>query len=72
MLVVQNKYCFIFSQESVFDDILDTNLKGTFLVNQAAAKSMLSSNLKEGSIINISSVSGITVLFIKNQNNRYN
>ena len=62
MQVVQNQNCFIFSQESIFDDILNTNLKGTFLINQAAAKSMLNSNLKEGSIINISSVSGITVL----------
>ena len=45
-------------QESVFDDILQTNLKGTFLVNQVAAKHMMEANLIDGSIINISSVSG--------------
>ena len=45
-------------QESIFDDVLNTNLKGTFLVNQASAKSMIDSNLKDGSIINLSSVSG--------------
>ena len=42
----------------MFDDIIQTNLKGTFLVNQIAARSMIGANLSEGSIINISSVSG--------------
>ena len=43
----------------MFDDIIQTNLKGTFLVNQLAAQSMIDANLPGGgSIINISSVSG--------------
>ena len=45
-------------QESIFDDIIGTNLKGTFLVNRTAAKSMIDANLKQGTIINIASVSG--------------
>ena len=45
-------------QEDVFDDIITTNLKGTFLVNRIAARGMLETNVSDGSIINISSVSG--------------
>ena len=48
----------------MFDDIIQTNLKGTFLVNQLAAQSMIDANLPGGgSIINISSVSGTLMLY---------
>jgi NAD(P)-dependent dehydrogenase (short-subunit alcohol dehydrogenase family) len=43
--------------ESDWDDIVDTNLKGTFLCAQAVGKYMLSR--KSGKIINISSVAGL-------------
>jgi NAD(P)-dependent dehydrogenase (short-subunit alcohol dehydrogenase family) len=44
--------------EADWDDVLDTNLKGVFLVAQAAAKAMRASK-KSGSIINIASVLGV-------------
>lgn len=46
--------------ESDWDDVLDTNLKGVFLVAQATAKSMILAN-KPGSIVNIASVLGYRV-----------
>jgi NAD(P)-dependent dehydrogenase (short-subunit alcohol dehydrogenase family) len=46
------------SKEKVWDAIVDTNLKGVFLVAQAAAKSMVESE-KAGSIINIASIAGL-------------
>ncbi len=46
--------------EEDWDAVLDTNLKGVFLVAQAAARSMIAAG-KPGSIINISSVLGIRV-----------
>ncbi len=44
-------------EESEFDRIIETNLKGTFLMSQAVARHMLSRE-PGGKIINISSVSG--------------
>ncbi len=46
--------------EEDWDAVLDTNLKGVFLVAQAAAKSMIKAD-KHGSIINIASILGIRV-----------
>ncbi len=46
--------------EDDWDAVLDTDLKGVFLVGQAAAKAMMQAG-KGGSIINISSVLGLGV-----------
>lgn len=46
--------------EEDWDAVLDTNLKGVFMVAQAAARAMISAK-KPGSIINISSVLGVRV-----------
>ena len=43
--------------EADWDDVLDTNLKGVFLVAQAAARSMIAGE-RPGSIINIASILG--------------
>jgi len=43
--------------DSNFDDIINVNLKGTFLVTQTAVKAMIEGNATENSsIINISSI----------------
>lgn len=40
-----------------FDDVINVNLKGTFLIMQTAAKAMIEANAtKDASIINISSI----------------
>lgn len=45
--------------ENNFDDVINVNLKGTFLVMQIAAKAMIEANAtKNSSIINISSIIG--------------
>lgn len=45
--------------ESNFDDVINVNLKGTFLIMQTAAKAMIEANVAENaSIINISSIIG--------------
>ncbi|XP_076327453.1 (3R)-3-hydroxyacyl-CoA dehydrogenase-like [Tachypleus tridentatus] len=44
--------------EQMFDDVLNVNLKGTFLVTQAACRLMIAHKIKIGSIINISSIIG--------------
>ncbi|CAN7940936.1 unnamed protein product, partial [Ixodes hexagonus] len=44
--------------ESVFDDVISTNLKGTFLVTQAAVRHMLSRNITGAAIVNIASILG--------------
>jgi len=44
--------------ESMFDDVMKVNLKGTFLMTQTISKLMIESKIENGSIINISSVSG--------------
>ena len=46
--------------EEDWDAVLDTNLKGVFMVAQAAARAMVAAG-KPGSIINISSVLGLRV-----------
>jgi len=44
--------------ESQWDSVMNVNLKGTYLVNQAVGKAMQNSGLKNGSIVNISSIVG--------------
>jgi len=46
--------------EDDWDAVLDTNLKGVFMMAQAVAKSMINAD-KHGSIINIASVLGLRV-----------
>ncbi len=46
--------------EDTFDTVLDTNLKGSFLVSQAAARRMQSGG-EGGSIVNIASILGLRV-----------
>lgn len=46
--------------EKDWDDVLDTNLKGVFLMAQAAANAMIETNTR-GSIINIASILGLRV-----------
>jgi NAD(P)-dependent dehydrogenase (short-subunit alcohol dehydrogenase family) len=46
--------------EADWDAVLDTNLKGVFLVAQAAARAMIDSG-KPGSIVNIASILGFRV-----------
>ncbi|KAM7301343.1 (3R)-3-hydroxyacyl-CoA dehydrogenase [Ixodes scapularis] len=44
--------------EDDYDELLRVNLKGTFLINQAAVKAMLKDKVPEGSIVNIASIFG--------------
>ncbi|GFR81436.1 3-oxoacyl-[acyl-carrier-protein] reductase FabG [Elysia marginata] len=46
--------------EQAFDDVINVNLKGTYLVNQTLAKAMSKANLPDCSIVNISSIVGKT------------
>ena len=57
--VARQAYLTEISEED-WDTVLDTNLKGVFLVAQAAARAMIGAE-KPGSIINISSVLGVRV-----------
>ncbi|XP_077555300.1 (3R)-3-hydroxyacyl-CoA dehydrogenase-like [Haemaphysalis longicornis] len=57
--IVRNSYLIDMSEE-VFDDVLKINLKGTYLVTQAAAREMVSSAVPHGTIVNISSIVGKT------------
>ncbi len=47
-------------REDDWDAVIDTNLKGVFMVAQAAAKAMINAE-KPGSIINIASILGLRV-----------
>ncbi|RUS69883.1 hypothetical protein EGW08_022360 [Elysia chlorotica] len=49
---------FLHMKEQDFDDVIDVNLKGTFLVNQSLASVMSKANLPDCSIVNISSIIG--------------
>ncbi|XP_041370654.1 estradiol 17-beta-dehydrogenase 8-like [Gigantopelta aegis] len=46
-------------EEKHFDRIMDINLKGTFLLNQAVGRAIRDAETKDGSIINISSISAL-------------
>lgn len=41
--------------EKDFDDVIRVNLKGTFLITQAAARAMTAANVCDGAIVNIAS-----------------
>ncbi|KAK3872582.1 hypothetical protein Pcinc_022341 [Petrolisthes cinctipes] len=43
--------------ERAFTDVIDVNLKGTFLVTQAAVKALVEHGGKDGAIVNVSSIS---------------
>lgn len=45
-------------KEKAFMDVLDVNLKGTFLVTQAAATALVEHDISSGAIVNISSIAG--------------
>ncbi|XP_040071566.1 (3R)-3-hydroxyacyl-CoA dehydrogenase-like [Ixodes scapularis] len=44
--------------EEIFDNVINTNLKGTFLVTKEAVKHMLSRNVTGAAIVNIASILG--------------
>ncbi|XP_060593685.1 estradiol 17-beta-dehydrogenase 8-like [Ruditapes philippinarum] len=44
--------------EEQWDKVINVNLKGTFLVNQALSRALVSAGIKPASIVNISSISG--------------
>src|SRR6201994_3901254 len=46
--------------ERAWDSVIDTNLKGVWLVAQASARRMIANNIK-GSIVNIASILGLRV-----------
>jgi NAD(P)-dependent dehydrogenase (short-subunit alcohol dehydrogenase family) len=46
--------------ERAWDSVIDTNLKGVWLVAQAAAKRMIANNVR-GSIVNVASILGLRV-----------
>lgn len=45
-------------EENNFDEVIQVNLKGTFLIMQACANAMVQQNITNGSIINIGSIVG--------------
>uniref|UniRef100_V9LAD4 (3R)-3-hydroxyacyl-CoA dehydrogenase n=1 Tax=Callorhinchus milii TaxID=7868 RepID=V9LAD4_CALMI len=49
---------FLKMSEEAFDEVIQVNLKGTFLVSQAMAEALIRSGAKKGSIINIGSIVG--------------
>ncbi|XP_042149893.1 (3R)-3-hydroxyacyl-CoA dehydrogenase-like [Ixodes scapularis] len=44
--------------EAIFDDVISTNLKSTFLITRGAVKSMVAQNGSKGAIVNIASING--------------
>lgn len=44
--------------EQMFDDVIKVNLKGTYLMTQGISKLMIENKVENGSIVNISSISG--------------
>ncbi|KAM7299023.1 (3R)-3-hydroxyacyl-CoA dehydrogenase-like [Ixodes scapularis] len=48
------------TSDSDFDDVLATNLRGTFLIDRASVKHMLANNVTDGAIVNIASIIGKT------------
>ncbi|XP_070531954.1 (3R)-3-hydroxyacyl-CoA dehydrogenase-like [Ptychodera flava] len=45
-------------REKQFDDVMNVNLKGVFLVTQAMSRLMVENKVASGSIINVSSITG--------------
>ncbi|XP_040071530.1 (3R)-3-hydroxyacyl-CoA dehydrogenase-like [Ixodes scapularis] len=46
------------TSDDVFDNIVATNLRGTFLVTRESVKFMLANNVTDGAIVNIASIGG--------------
>ncbi|KAG0437378.1 hypothetical protein HPB47_017468 [Ixodes persulcatus] len=44
------------TSDADFDDVIGTNLRGTFLINRASVKHMLAKNVTGGAIVNIASI----------------
>ncbi|KAH8039720.1 hypothetical protein HPB51_008313 [Rhipicephalus microplus] len=57
--IVRDTFLMDMTEES-FDEVMKINLKGTYLVTQAAAREMVSSSVPNGAIVNISSIVGKT------------
>ncbi|KAH3800444.1 estradiol 17-beta-dehydrogenase 8-like [Dreissena polymorpha] len=55
--ITQDGFMLKMSEEK-FDKVIAVNLKGTFLVNQALCRALVSENVRNASIVNISSISG--------------
>ncbi|XP_053209895.1 estradiol 17-beta-dehydrogenase 8-like [Panonychus citri] len=55
--IIRDSFLLEMSEED-FDSVINVNLKGTFLTTQAAVDAMVAGKVEEGSIINLSSVSG--------------
>lgn len=55
--ITRDNFLLELSQQD-FDDVINVNLRGTFLVVQTFAKAIVSNNINEGSIINIASIVG--------------
>nr|UST29461.1 estradiol 17-beta-dehydrogenase 8-like [Haliclona caerulea] len=51
---------FLKMKEEAFDEVIDVNLKGTFLMSQFTSKAMVDQKISNGSIINIASIVGKT------------
>jgi len=45
-------------EESDFDEVINVNLKGTWLISQALAQTMVENNATNGSIVNVASIVG--------------
>lgn len=60
---VQNLYCFLDVPESEYDRMMDTNLKGTFYMCQAACRSMIRNKIG-GYIVNCSSTGSVGSDFV--------
>ncbi|KAG0425064.1 hypothetical protein HPB47_027749 [Ixodes persulcatus] len=50
------------TSDAMFDDVVGTNLRGTFLIDRATVRHMLSNNVTDGAIVNIASIAARTVL----------
>lgn len=55
--IIRDSFLLEMSEED-FDSVINVNLKGTFLTTQAAVDAMVAGKVEEGSIINLSSISG--------------
>ncbi|KAL3238550.1 hypothetical protein MRX96_048091 [Rhipicephalus microplus] len=45
-----------------FDQVIGVNLKGTFVTSRAVARSMIASGVRDGAIVNLSSLAGVVGL----------
>ncbi|CAN7996534.1 unnamed protein product, partial [Ixodes hexagonus] len=56
--ILHNVTAVVSISEDIFDDVINTNLKGTFLITQRAVTHMLERNVTDGSVVNIASILG--------------